>query len=399
MNKAGKPVAVIGSGILGTLAALLLARSGRQVLLFEASDGILGGASVAGEAKVHLGPVYALGDPPTQRSMIQGAFAFQPIIEAALGSAIDWDRLASEPFSYVVMPDSLVSPDYLAARYALINQLLSDTVASGGGSSYLARSISIGIETEWRTHPVNGLPMFPSEERAVDNVLLAGLLRQAVFANPKIEVRTGARVIRTEEGPGGATLLCRASDGEFAAGPFDAVLNCAWEDRAGIVLRSGHSFPITTNYRIKQGIHFRTARSFNPVTLVQGPFGDVVDYGKRGYASWYPECRIRQEVGKVPSPQFESDLSVFGPTPDSIEASLAPFRRLALIPEDTEVTGFSLGAILGEGLTDIADIGSGLHSRNGDRILVNGSIITSLNYKFTTAPLAAQRLCSLVEGG
>ncbi|WP_309714163.1 FAD-dependent oxidoreductase, partial [Pseudolysinimonas sp.] len=51
-------VAVVGGGIVGTLSALLLARHGHRVDLYEREAELWSGASAVNEGKVHLGAVY-----------------------------------------------------------------------------------------------------------------------------------------------------------------------------------------------------------------------------------------------------------------------------------------------------------------------------------------------------
>ena len=56
--KSRKHVAVLGAGILGSCIALLLARKGITVDLFDLESAPMSGASRWNEGKIHLGYLY-----------------------------------------------------------------------------------------------------------------------------------------------------------------------------------------------------------------------------------------------------------------------------------------------------------------------------------------------------
>jgi hypothetical protein len=398
MTGVNKPIAIIGGGILGTTTALLFARAGRRVVVFERKDAVFKGTSITGEAKIHLGPVYALGDEKTALSMLCGGLSFQPIVEKALAGIPQWDELITDPFDYMVMQESLVSAGELCGRYARINALLADAKRAAESDRYLGQSLDIVIETEHKPSSYNGLATFGCYERALDSRKLAGLITTALSDEPLIDVLVRQEVLQCSEDSRGAWLKVEDTNGENIYGPFAAVINCAWHERASIVVRSGHSFPVVTNYRIKRAAIVECEKLVRNVTLVHGPFGDIVQYGDRVYVSWYPVCRIHHEVGLETSARFNNLIESGYNLDAGIDEILAPFRSLCLLPDRFELLEIHTGAILGEGMTDITDIRSGLHSRHGDRILQNGSMLTSLNYKLTTAPQAARKLCDMVLG-
>lgn len=74
-------VAVIGGGAVGTLAALLMAREGHVVELFERGDQLWLGASATNEGKIHLGSVSALRSIATHDAMRRGSLEFGRTVE------------------------------------------------------------------------------------------------------------------------------------------------------------------------------------------------------------------------------------------------------------------------------------------------------------------------------
>ena len=75
-------VAVLGAGIMGSSAALLLSRRGAAVTLFDAQQRPLAGASRWNEGKIHLGFLYS-ADPSlrtAQRDVRMKNGAFENIL-------------------------------------------------------------------------------------------------------------------------------------------------------------------------------------------------------------------------------------------------------------------------------------------------------------------------------
>ena len=84
-------VAVLGAGIMGSATALLLARGGARVVLFDRAPRPFAGASRWNEGKIHLGHLYA-ADPSLQtaRCVLPGGLAFKPLKRPLIG---DYFRL------------------------------------------------------------------------------------------------------------------------------------------------------------------------------------------------------------------------------------------------------------------------------------------------------------------
>ncbi len=130
------------------------------------------------------------------------------------------------------------------------------------------------------------------------------------------------------------------------------------------------------------------AGSLRPLTMVQGPYGDVVPWPSGDvYVSWYPVSRTH--FGDAPAGRPKADADVARRTLQQIAL---------LIPGLTESRVVDHGAsyIVAEGETDIEDRGSGLHSRIPDAITESHGWWSLSSGKLTTAPLASERCAALM---
>jgi glycine/D-amino acid oxidase-like deaminating enzyme len=384
--------AVIGGGILGLTTALLLARHGRRVTIIDRRTSLWAGTSAVGEGKIHLGPVYALGDRATHELMLRGALTFGPTIEASLDRRLPWEALTSSPFEYLVMPSSMAAAGRLAASYRQMNDTLASVAGGQPSALYLGERLNSLIDTVPRRDPVTGLEGFRSRERAIDSGALGRLMTDAATAHPDITVMLGTPIVAVDADTGRVTV---ERDGRRESlGPFRSVVNCAWDGRSRLA-HPGAGEGILQNIRVKMAVRLRpgpvaTARA---VTLVQGPFGDIVAHPEHWYASWYPIGRIHHESGVHPSPRVAAAVATGASARHLARAQLDALAEIGLLRGDEEIVSVDAGVILGDGTRDIDRIDSGLHRRAGFGALARGRLITPMNYKLTTAPLAAADAC------
>ncbi|MEY4226492.1 MAG: hypothetical protein RL190_1249 [Actinomycetota bacterium] len=378
--------AVIGGGILGVVSALLLVRRGWCVSLFERDADLLLRTSGQGEGKIHLGPVYALGDRATVGLMQRGAVSFGPIVARAVGDEIDWPAMASDRFAYIVMPTGLCDEAGLAAAYRAVNRAF----AALPRRLVLGEEVATVIDECPAIDGQTGLPSFASRERALDPQALRRVLIDAVGTCGGITVRLGAEVDGIS--PDGS-LRCNGDTHRF-----DAILNCAWERRGPLLMSAG--LPGThDNHRVKLGVFGRYRPGIRSVTLVHGAFGDVVGHRDRTYLSWYPVARLAFDE-EVPDGDVVADLRR---DPDRLRQlatrQVAAMARLGLVPADLEIEAVGVGVILATGTGDIDRPDSDLHRRGDFGLRVDGRIATPMNYKFTTAPLAAHEAVERITHG
>ena len=353
--------------------------------VIERSDELWSGASATNEGKVHLGAVFALGTSATHDVMLRGALAFAPAVEDAVGRRVNWDDIAGDEFDHLVMPDSLIDADDLGHAYQAINDRLVDIASPG--DTYLGHAIKSVADKTTSRDPDTGLPRFRTQERAVDPLRLRAIVLSAFAENP----RTHA-VCSTEATTISTTDRSATVEWDGTATEYDAVINAAWawQNRFS-------TMPTRRNFRVKAAVRLPAGAARRTVTIVQGPYGDVVAHRDYGYASWYPVGRLINEQGLLPSADAESAITDTFRRYDLVRGQLDALADLGLLA--TGLDGDPIGGIIvGEGSPDIDDPASLLHQRSEFGCAVRGRVITPVSFKLTTAPLAARLASATVEG-
>ena len=381
-------IAVIGGGIVGVMSALLARQRGHDVEPFEREERVWSRASAANEGKVHLGPIFAMGDVATHRVMIEGSAAFASVVDQALGVATDWDAVCSQEFDYLVMPDSLVSADELGRRYRALNRLLDGYPQM----SYLGRPLRQIAAEHAHRDKTTGLAAFHTSERAVDPLRLRDLALRAL-TETAVVVHTRAEVARVDQSGDKATLLFPSGD---RSEPFDAVVNATWERQHAFVPAS-ERHPL--NYRVKVAVRVDASERDRAITLVQGPFGDVVRLPDYTYLSWYPTGRIVHESGWEPTAHALASAEQVSSLEALATETVKQLTEIGAHVGETRVSEIVGGFILGHGELDIENPQSRLHARSEFGVSRHGVVLTPISFKLTTAPLVAQRVVDLLDGG
>jgi hypothetical protein len=297
----------------------------------------------------------------------------------------------SAPFTNIVMPDSLLTSEEIKAAYDH-HDALFQLLAPDIGNVYLGAPLQRLFDPAVRRHALTDLPSLLTEERAVNPDLLRAILLAELHTSGQVEILSSALVSDISGTETGATVSW-TSDNTARQQSFAAVVNCAWENQAAFV---SQNLP-NNNLRFKTGLRLPRAKVnialCDTVTLVIGPYGDMVVHDSFVYLSWYPIARTFSESGASPSPAMAEATLLALNDKARAQAQLDVFVDLGFLGadhgiaiEDIEITG---GYILGEGKRDIDDIHSGLHSRPDRGILREGLIFSPRNYKFTTAPMMA----------
>lgn len=381
-------VLVLGGGILGCLTALHCAREGMRVALIEREPLLWNRASRHNEGKVHLGLVYALGFEKTRRGMLHDAVRFAPDLESATGTAIDWSRLATDPFEYVAMPDSALGIEELAERYRRLNDLYDEL----GRPPYLGEQPPQLAEVEPTIDIASGRQRFHTAERAVDPVRLRSIVIEAIAREPLITVHLDEEALVVEWTSSRAITAVRRA-GRSIDMVSSAVVDCRWERQgsgvAGLAVRP-------RSLRVKAAVRVASTTPLTSATLVAGPYGDVVQHRDYAYLSWYPAARLHHEYLSVPSSAADQALAQVS-DPTVVARQLAALHDLGLIPDDVEVIEGVGGFIVGEGPRDISDPDSALHDRVGSGVVQHGRVFMPRSLKFSSAPTAARRTAEAVR--
>jgi len=402
-------IAILGAGGVGVCAALELAHRGYDVDLYDENPEPLTRASRNNEGKIHLGLVYAKDRSlQTARTMIQGALHFTARLERWIDlSSID--PFVSTPFYYAVHKDTMTDPADLERHYGHCQRLFDEACAATG-LSYLGRErlllveqVSTG-EMAGLVSPGQFLCLYRTSELAVDVRGIADRLSQAVRNSPRIRFRPGASVLSVTRS--GAEKLCVAvrNGGTEHREVFDHVANTLWHGRLEIDSTFGLTPERSWIYRYKMGGWINLpmdAATIPSVTLVLGPFGDLVNLGPRGlYFSWYPLGVIGTSHDVKP-PDWGRQLSESKRHEilrESYQAVRNLFPALRSVEYSDDVVDAAGGVIFAWGATDIEHQRSHLHTRHEIGIHSTGNYHTVNTGKYTMVPYLGFQLAERILG-
>src|SRR5262245_59524648 len=187
-------VGILGGGLQGCSVALALAERGLKVTLFDKNSVILSRTAVANEGKIHLGYMYA-GDATlaTAKTMMKGALSFAPFLQRHLGQPAS-SFAVSEPATYVVHRDSQVDTDSSIAYLNTVHALVQEAAAASRGNGYFGFDLQerlrcwSGREIELKFEPAVAVAAVSTQEVAINPVAVAQTVREAIDAQPRIEV-------------------------------------------------------------------------------------------------------------------------------------------------------------------------------------------------------------------
>ena len=386
---------------MGCSAALALAERGARVTIFERENGLLRRAAVSGEAKIHLGYVYANdASLATAWTMIKGARAFAPFFHRHLGASFDFRT--SRPFYYPVHRDSLLTVEAVADHLAKVHAGIAEAFA-GSPNAYFGACLARTPErlsakdaaVLFNAQHVGGA--FRTEEIAINADLLAGAIAAHLAADPAIEIMPGCSVRSVEAGRGGLTVLAEHRDGALAE-RFDHVVNAAWAGRLAIDGTVGMTPSRSWLFRLKYGIRLPPGSApagLVSATFVLGPFGDVVRLADDSvYLSWYPVCMTARSRQVAP-PRWRGRPRR-ARRKELVAASFAAMSPLmpalaGVSPEALHSATVKGDAIFAWGFEDIDDRHSELHRRADIGLATNGRYHSVDPGKLTMAPWFAER--------
>ena len=390
-------VAILGGGLQGCCAALAVAKRGIRVTLYERNSTLLAGAATANEGKIHLGYTYASDRSLiTASTLLHGALSFAPLMQCYLD--VEVPLAASEPFVYAVHRDSQVNVDDIAAHLGAAHTLVN--AAATGRDCYFGIDLSVAprrlpqAALESRFDPTYVTAVFDTGEIAIDTVAIAMSIRRRIAEDSRIDVRTSRKITAVEDdGPRLRVHSTGVDSGDSDRESFSSVVNALWDGRLAIDAIRGVHPGRKWIHRFKHGIRFRLAETATlpSVTIVLGPFGDLVAYGAGlYYLSWYPACMTAHSDALVPpawgAQPDEPSLSRI--VTESFAALGAIIPQLQSVrPHDVTVRG---GVIVAWGSTDIDDRVSELHRRHDIGVHSYGSYHSIDPGKLTMAPRFAE---------
>lgn len=396
-------IAVIGAGIQGVCAALELAERDYRVTLLEAGKGPMNAASRWNEGKLHLGYLYA-GDRSlrTSRRLLAGTLQFSKAIARLTGSAIPREWL-SDPFVYGVPVASLLGADELERHFEAVDRIVETALSRNGGDYFGRRELPPRRRVDVDEHfdPGRVSHAFLTPERSVNPHHLAKALSARMKAHSRIAFVKRQVVERVTRCDAGDFELW--SDEGACLGRFDAVVNAAGGSRLALDRSIGIEPRRTWLNRYKLAVYVQAPGLGGPsVTLVHGPFGDVVRFdGDHLYLSWYPICRVATSHEVLP-PDPEGAmtrgqrLEIARASWDELASFIPALRRGSPDWKHARVRG---GHIVAWGATDIEDPASGLHERFDNGVFSTDGYHSVDPGKYGMAPLYAQVVAERIDAG
>ncbi|MCB1120273.1 MAG: FAD-dependent oxidoreductase [Verrucomicrobiae bacterium] len=407
MGKKNQRIAVVGAGITGTVASLMLAEAGYRVCLFDKADRAMTGASLVNEGKIYLGFVYV--NDPSLRSldvMVETAVVFRSILERWIPGCI-FDTAITEPFEYIVPRDTQVLPEEIERKFDLVARKILDA-EKRQGTRYLDKE----REIIWKPKTDEGerynrdyiIAQYETMERSVDTHLIAEALRDCLMSNDNIELYFSHEVDRIQKTGTTWSLHCRSRDTEERFGPFDHVINASWDGRLKLDAQVFGPEKFEWFHRFKHALNLQPDQvdGIPNFTAIIGTYGDVILYPSgRVYLSYYPAGML-SAGSKIEDVQTVYDdstrdliasetlagLSKFVP---SIGKAFSPCK-----PNGSHVTG---GIIMARGRTDIDDHMSELHQRYKIGIRQKGNYMSIDTGKYTCGPALAEEAVHRITGG
>jgi hypothetical protein len=245
--------------------------------------------------------------------------------------------------------------------------------------------------------------VFETAELAIDMRTFREVPRAAVLASPLIQTCFGCEVQSVLRTPAGYRVQGVTSTGASWTRDADLVVNCLWEGRLAIDAQMGLLPRRPWVYRLKCRLMGRLPgrlEALPSLTLMCGPFGDIVNYANReAYLSWYPACLLGWSAD-VTVPAAWEQMSRGKVRPEEvraiIDASQDAFEHIAPGLRDTVIESVAGGVIFSWGETDIDDLASELHRRDDIGPAWHDGYITVNTGKLTSAPLFAQRIVDML---
>lgn len=396
-------VLVLGAGIQGICCALAMQANGYRVLLIDREAEPLSGTSSRGEAKIHLGYVYA-NDPSfrTASLLLESAMHFAPLLDTWTHHSIPWQRLRSTLFSYLIHRDSMVHPTALLHHYERIADTYNQYRREG--LHYIGSPLKhLPIQQVKTTSLLNPLlvqSVVTTEEVALNTALLKPMLINALL-HSGARLLMGRQIRSVQRTSAGFRVEGETFQGEPWHEDGGIVVNCLWDNRlqfdASMDIYPAKNWVYRLKHRLLGYLPERLA-NLPSYTIVLGPFGDLVTYPNGlTYLSWYPSC-MRGWSSEVQPPahwrqERDVDLSKAS-TSVWISESLQAFDDIIPGMNDFRVVEAGAGTIFSWGETDIDDPQSQLHHRYNIGVNAFDGYFSIDTGKFTSGPLFAQSLLS-----
>jgi glycine/D-amino acid oxidase-like deaminating enzyme len=400
MSNGGMRIAVIGAGLTGSSLAIMLARAGHAVTVFEENAAPLVGASRWNEGRLHLGYVYGADSTlNTARRFIPAAVRFRPIMNDLLGQDISSECTTTDD-TYLVHRRSVIAPDPLEANLRAIDALVREHPDADSYITPLSRARIERLDqaaVEAIANPQDVVAGFRVPERSVETQWLCDRLAEVLLNTPGLELRMSEAVAaaRPVDLPGGRWEVVLA-DGRREV--FDRVANASWNSLLEIDQSAGLALDFEWSHRFRLSIFATTAVPVpvDSMFVAVGPFGILKNHHDRKfYISWYETgLRTYTEGVKAIGEERLDDVAraaFLAETRAALEHLMPPIARVFENASELKVEG---GFVLAQATGDIGRPEASLHRRDKFGIRRLGNYVSIDTGKFATAPYIAEHAAS-----
>jgi hypothetical protein len=400
-----KRIAILGAGGLGACLDLELEARGYQIDLFEEHTESVRKASFVNEGKIHLGFIYAMDKTfHTARQMIDSAIHFIPNLKRWID--FNTEELISTPFHYLVHKGSLQDGDQLDHHYQKCIAYFQEAKQHykkdylGLYDQIEARKLTKG---EWGdvANPEFFDDVFLTNERSLEPRAIAYKLSQALIDSPKINLRLNTKVLSVSEKQNILSVKY-SKDGIVEEDSYDIVVNSTWSSLLEIDRTMGMEPLSSWSFRYKFGNKILVPISgdlFYSCTMVQGPYGDVVNFkDKGGFFSWYPIGRTGWSEDHQ-SPNWdqmyphEERQDIFFKSFEQLKMRIPSLENVQFQTEDVDPAG---GVIFALGNTDVDNQESKLPTRHEVGIRSLGNYHSVKTGKYTMIPHLALKIADRI---
>ena len=391
-----KKALVLGGGIQGCCIALMLRKHDYDVKIIDKSNDIFNRASLNQEGKVHMGFNWGMdASLKTGKKLLLDSLHFAPYLEYLLGKKVNWEKLKSTKFNYLVAKDSLLSADEIESYYKTLQtiycQYLEDEKLTYLGKR--PKTIFKKISLPTQVNPDFFQACFSTEEVSLRPENFKEIIKEKIQTE-NISLCLNQCVTNSKRTPQGFMVETNLENGDVGQFESNLVFNCLWEGKMILDKQMGLPVEKGINLRFKSAIITKShvpLNGLNSFTIIQGPYGDFVQYPQSNetYYCWYPSSLKGMVVDQSIPTSWEEACD--GKIPQTVRQKLVNenfkhFQRLIPTLSDFQVLSIIGGVIMGRGHQDIHHADSQLHERNEFPITHKDGYYSINTGKFSSAP-------------
>ena len=382
---------IMGGGIQGCCCALYLKKLGYNVAIIEKNTKLLHGASANHEGKIHLGFVYSNDTTfGTAEKMLVDALNFSNSIEYLLDRKIDWESIKSKKFLYLVPKTSILSEKELDHFFEKLQTKYEEFINKNNQLNYLGstpKTIYKKIELPSNFNSEFFDCCYETEEYAINQDLLNSLIIENLTKN-NVTIILENKIENIKKHHNYYEIITNTNSYYS-----ENVVNCLWEGKNKIDNSILDNKYYDTNYRYKFGIISESIDELKnqySITMVNGPFGDYVNFDNYMYFSWYPLSMRGFICSEEPPSNWSTETLIN--RDEFILSHNTTFKSIFGLEFEFKNPKIIGGIIVAKGQTDINEKDSELHVRNDNRIEKIDNYISISTGKFTSGPYNAMLL-------